>query len=83
MLDHDLRFKVETGIVSQIFMKGPGITVTAAMRAAPIGIHTKPKVEVGGIVLGHDRFGIVVNVLNPPRLGEIFVIPLQLFQIRF
>jgi len=55
------------------------------MNAAPVGIHTVSKRDIGRIIFRNDAFGCVRKILDFPMgtFFQILVIPFELFEIGF
>ena len=54
MLDDDFGLEVEAGRESEILVGRPGVTVDAAVFAAPVGVQPEAEGDVGAVVLGED-----------------------------
>src|SRR6185369_11589021 len=51
LLHHDALLEIETGAEAQIFVRGPRITVDAAVLAAAVGMQAEAETQVRTVVL--------------------------------
>src|SRR5205085_6317864 len=52
---HDFTLEIQSGGKAEILMEWPGITINAAMLAAPIGINAGGKANIRTVVVGNNR----------------------------
>lgn len=69
-LDDDLAVEIGPGAEAQVLVAGTGVTVSAGVKAAAIGVDRKAKTDVGTVVLRDDRPSALFEDLEP-RLGRL------------
>ena len=63
LLDHDARLEIQPGREAEIFVRGPGVAINAAVLAATIWIDTRVEADVRAVVVIDERLRGVAKIL--------------------
>lgn len=85
LLDEDAGLKFKPGRHSEIFMGGAGVTVTAAVQTATVGIEAVTKRDVRAVVFRDDGFRLIIQVdrLRPRQPFQKLFVKFQLLEILY
>ena len=83
MFDDDLGLEPEAGVVTQVFVSRPRVTVRTAMLAPSIRIQTEPEAHVRAIVFAYDGFRAICDELRIwiRAGGEVIVVRIDNFEV--